>query len=114
MKLWSTISRFLLALALLGLVLAPLAASSAVPAMAAQTMGSMPDGMPCPDDQPAAPDCAKDCPLAVLCLSGLVSVPVPETPTLLVNLRIGNEFIAGREAVLSSLVGEPPPRPPKA
>jgi hypothetical protein len=109
------ISRFLLALALFGLVLAPLAASSAVPAMAAQAMGSMPDGMPCcPDDQPAAPDCAKDCPLAVLCLSGLVSVPAPETPTFLLHLPIGDEFLAGREAVLSSLVGEPPPRPPKA
>ncbi|RWM90613.1 MAG: hypothetical protein EOR84_21950 [Mesorhizobium sp.] len=109
------ISRFLLALALFGLVLAPLAASSAVPAMAAQTMGSMPDSMPCcPDDQPAAPDCAKDCPLAVLCLSGLVSVPIPETPTFLVQIWIGDEFLAGRQTVLSSLAGEPQPRPPKA
>ena len=38
-------------------------------------MESMPDGMPCcPDDKPAVPDCAKDCPLAVLCVTSFVSI----------------------------------------
>ncbi|RFC65911.1 hypothetical protein DY251_16160 [Mesorhizobium denitrificans] len=107
--------RLLVVLALFGLVLAPLTASSASLTMSAQAMASMPDGMPCcPDDQPAVPDCGKDCPLAVLCLSGLVSVPVPETLRLLTHLPIGDKFLVGREAVLSSLGGEPPPRPPKA
>ena len=113
MKRWSFPSRLFLALALFGLVLGPLASSS-VPAVAAQAMASMPDGMPCPDDQPAVPACAKDCPLAVLCVTGLVSVPVPQMPTFFVQASTGDQFLDGREAILSSLIGEPPPRPPKA
>jgi hypothetical protein len=115
MKPWSMISRIFLALALFGLVLAPLAASSVTPAVAAQAMASMPDGMPCcPDEQSAIPGCAKDCPLSVLCISGLVSVPVPQTPTFLVLAPVGEKFLDRREAGLSSLIGEPPPRPPQA
>ncbi len=111
---WSFTSRLFLALALFGLVIAPMAASLASPAAASQAMASMPDGMPCPDDQPAVPDCVKDCPLAVLCVSGLVSIPVPQVPTFLVQAPTGDGFLDGQDAVLSSLLGEPPPRPPKA
>lgn len=115
MNSWSFTSRLFLALALFGLVLGPLATASAPPAMAAQTMAAMPDGMPCcPDDQPARPDCTKDCPLAVLCLTGVVSAPLPETPSLLLHAPLGDDFLNGTDVMLSSLAGEPPPRPPKA
>jgi hypothetical protein len=109
----SMTSRLLLALALLGLVLGPIGASSAGPAMAAQTMAPMADGMGCcPDHQPAVPDCGNDCPLAVLCVSALPSISIPEVPYL-VRMPIRDEFREGRKMALASLIGEPPPRPPK-
>ncbi len=115
MKPLSFASRLLLALVLLGLVAGPMAASSVAPAMAAQAMASMPDGMPCcPDEKPAVPVCAKDCPLAVLCVASFGSVPPPSTPAFSVQLLAGDVFLHSRDAVLPSLVGEPPPRPPKA
>lgn len=114
MKSWSFGSRLLLALALFGLVLGPMAAASAAPVFAAQTTAAMPDGMPCcPDDQPAVPDCAKDCPVAVLCVS-FISVSVSETPALIVRHLIEDQFQNGPDTLPTSLVGEPPPRPPKA
>lgn len=106
--------RVLLLLAVFGLAFAPLGASTSG-AVAGSPLSIMQDDMPCcPDGKPMVPDCGKDCPLAVLCVSGLVSVQVPETPTFVVQALIGEEFLDGREAVLSSLIGEPPPRPPKA
>ncbi|WP_147307491.1 hypothetical protein [Mesorhizobium denitrificans] len=108
-------SRLVLALALLGLVLGPMGAASAAPTTAAQTMASMADGMACcPDSQPAVPDCGSDCPLAVLCVSAIPGISVPETSSFLIRLPIQNEFREGRERVLASLIGEPPPRPPQA
>lgn len=107
--------RVLLLLAVFGLAFAPLGASSSGAAVAGSPLSIMQDDMPCcPDGKPMVPDCGKDCPLAVLCVSGLVSVQVPETPTFVVQAPIGEEFLDGSEAVLSSLIGEPPPRPPKA
>ena len=106
--------RLFLALALLGLVLGPMTAAAA-PSKSAQAMASMPDGMPCcPDDQPAVPDCAKDCPFAVLCVSGVFSAQVPGTPFLRLHATLGDDFLGGGAVALSSLAGEPPPRPPKA
>jgi hypothetical protein len=106
--------RTLLLLVVFGLAFAPLGASPSSAAGAGSAL-SMQDDMPCcPDGRPMVPDCGKDCPLAVLCVSGLVSVQVPETPTFVVQAPIGEEFLDGREADLSSLIGEPPPRPPKA
>lgn len=114
MRLWSPLSRLLLTLALFALVLAPMAAPSTAWAMAAPEMASMPVDMPCClDDQPAVPDCAKDCPFAALCISGLLSGTVTESPTF-VRLPIRDGYLNGWEAVLSSLGGGPPPRPPKA
>ena len=115
MKFWSLASRLVLALALFGLVVGPIGAASAAPTMTAQTMASMADGMACcPDHQPAVPDCGNDCPLAVMCVSALPGVSVPEASSFLIRLPIRNEFREGREPVLASLIGEPPPRPPQA
>ena len=114
MKLWSPLSRLLLPLALFALVLAPMAAPSAAWAMAAPEMASMPADMPCcPDDQPVVPDCAKDCPFAALCISGLLSGTVAESPSF-VLFPVQDGYLNGWEAVLTSLGGEPPPRPPKS
>ena len=75
---------------------------------------SMQDDMPCcPDGRPMVPDCGKDCPLAVLCVFGVVSAPLPESLSLLLPASVGDDFRNGRDVILPSLVGEPPPRPPK-
>jgi hypothetical protein len=109
------ISRLLLALALLGLVLGPVGASSAAPTMAAQTIVSTADGMACcPDHQPAIPDCGQDCPLTVLCVPVLPGISVAEASPFLTRMPIRDELREGRKTALASLIGEPPPRPPKA
>jgi hypothetical protein len=113
MKPWSFMSRLLLALVLFGLVVGPLAASETMPAMAAEAM-VMADGMDCPDQRQVVPDCTKDCPLTVLCASGLVSLSIPETQSFQIHASLRDEFRHGSEAALASLVGEPPPRPPKS
>ncbi|MDH4989167.1 hypothetical protein QEZ47_27410 [Aminobacter anthyllidis] len=115
MMFWSSIGRAFLVLALIGLVAAPMAASAAAPVMTAEAMASMPDGMPCcPDQQRAVPDCAKGCPLVVLCTTSLVSIFGSVTPGLLSRLAVDADFHGSRDVALSSLVGEPPPKPPKA
>lgn len=115
MKLRAFTSPLLVVLALFGLVVTPLAAAAAVPAMNMPAMASMSDGMPCcPDDKPAVPDCAKNCPLAVLCVTSLVSTPAVAAPALLLRAPLGDKFLNGRDVALASLVGKPPPRPPKA
>jgi hypothetical protein len=67
----------------------------------------------CPDSKPMMPDCRKDCPLAVLCVLGVVTAPFPEAPPFLLPAPVGGAFLKGRDVVPPSLVGEPPPRPPK-
>jgi hypothetical protein len=107
--------RVLLLLAVLGLAFAPLGASLSVSAIAGPGLSAMPDDMPCcPDGKPMVPDCAKDCPLAALCVSSLVSVQVLELASFVTRAQVGDDFLNGIDVVLSSLVGEPPPRPPRA
>lgn len=99
-------------LAMIGLVFAPVAptvASSAMPMTA-----EMPDGMPCcPEDQPTIPDCAKDCPFAVVCTAVFVSASTPEHSSLAPRILMRDRFTARGDVVLASLIGEPPPRPPR-
>jgi hypothetical protein len=115
MNRWSFASRLLLVLALLGLVASPVATASAMPAMAAASVMPMPDGMACcPDDQPVAPECARDCPLAVLCATGVAGIAVPEGPSFPIRVPLEDEFSSGGHTVLASIAGEPLPKPPQA
>lgn len=101
-------------LAIIGLVFAPVAPSVASSAMAMQMTAEMPDGMPCcPDDRPAIPDCAKDCPFAVVCTAVFVSAPTPEHHSLALRILMRDRFTARGDVVPASLMGEPPPRPPR-
>ncbi|RWP12547.1 hypothetical protein [Mesorhizobium sp.] len=105
--------RMLLLLVVFGLALAPLGASPSSAAVAGSAL-SMQEEMPCcPDGRPMVPDCGKDCPLAVLCVVGVVTAPLPETLAFLLPAPVGDDFLNGRDVILPSLVGEPPPRPPK-
>jgi len=111
----SAFKRMLAILALIGLVSAPLATSSAAAAMAMKMDMAMSDGMPCcPDDQPTVPDCAKDCPLAVVCTSVFVCAPMSDSNLLSLRVTLRDRVIANRDADPTSLASEPQPRPPKA
>ena len=80
MNLVASLIRQIAILAVIGLVFAPVAPSVASSVMAMPMMAEMPDGMPCcPDDQPAIPDCAKDCPFAVVCTAVFVSATTHES-----------------------------------
>jgi hypothetical protein len=123
MSLWATIRRLLPALAIAGLVLAPIV--TPVMAMAADMQAAMSDhadmtgqadmaisdGMPCgPKDQHK--DCAKNCPFMAACMAQLQStVPsyglsAPLMRTSMIKLH--------DDRTLDSLSQAPPPRPPKA
>ena len=109
------LTRLIVILAFVGLVFAPVAPSIATSAMAMPMTAEMPDGMPCcPDDQPAIPDCAKDCPFAVVCTAVFVSATTHESSSLAPRMLFRDRFPTPGDAVLSSLIGDPPPRPPKA
>ncbi len=115
MNLVASLIRQIAILALIGLAFAPLAPSVASSAMAMPMTAEMPDGMPCcPGDQPAIPDCAKDCPFAVVCTAVFVSATTHGSSPLAPRMLFRDRFPTPGDAVLSSLIGDPPPRPPKA
>jgi hypothetical protein len=111
-----TIRHLLAALAMLGLVLGPMAAPTMAMSMdvvtSASTAMDMADGMPCCPDSPAKSDCAKVCPFMAVCAGlifpGLGGGAIFTVPTALLAV------IAPRDdAKLSGLGQAPPPRPPK-
>lgn len=122
----STIGGLLAAVALLGLVLAPLSG----PAMAvvgvakaaglhatadgqsAQSGAAMPDAMPCCPDETPMPDCSKHCQMAMCAAGVLLSVPAPSWTSF---PPAASHKLAGRQdRKLSGVAPAPPPRPPRA
>jgi hypothetical protein len=83
--------------------------------MVQQEMSAIADDMPCcPDDRSVSPDCVKECPFALVCAAVLLSIPVAETDALYLLKLLGDSFRARSDAVVASVAGEPPPRPPRA
>jgi hypothetical protein len=121
------IRSIMFALALLGLLLGPMAVSMSGAAMADQNisvmtgmgdmaemaeMASMSSDMPgCPEKQVKDPDCSKGCPLNVLCLSGLGSVSSAYLHSISFPLQ-KDLFRPVAMVVLASWAGDPPHRPP--
>jgi hypothetical protein len=109
------------AFALLGLLLGPMAVSMSGAAMADQNMSSMGDmvetaSMPvdmscCPQKQVKIPDCSKDCPLNVLCVTSFSSLSTVDVDTFSVFGQKNLFHLAVFEA-LASRIGDPPHRPP--
>ena len=116
MKHQFTIRHLLAALAVLGLILAPLAnpvaAMEAAAAAHAESM-DMPDGMPCCPDIPAKPDCAKDCAFMAAC-AGTGFSPAAAATTLIAPAALLSVIALRDDPKLSGLGQAPPPRPPKA
>lgn len=131
MKVRLALCRFLSICAIVGMVLAPLAAPVNSLGMGAATMGDaghsvmpdmvagasaagMADGMPCcPPETPALPDCQKDCPLAALCLAKCFGGAVASS---FAPIRIARaaSLAAFDDAARDGLPQAPPPRPPQA
>jgi len=111
--------RFLLCgLALLGLVVAPLARPTmAMPSGMMSMAGDhaamdIPADMPCCPDKAPVSDCAKDCPLMALCTTGSV-LNLPASAGLLMPLKLASLAFPANDTDLASLNHGPPPRPPK-
>jgi hypothetical protein len=112
------IRHLLAALAMLGLVLGPMAAPTrAMPmsmdmATPAFTDMDMSEGMPCCPDTPFKSDCAKVCPFMAVCAGFIFSDAAGATLTVPTTLLA---VIAPRDDAERSGLGQaPPPRPPKA
>jgi hypothetical protein len=114
-----TIRHLFAALAMLGLVLGPMAAPTMATPMSMDMATSaasdmdMSDGMPCCPGQPAKPDCAKDCPFMAVC-AGTVFPAMSGGATLSVPLALLAVIAPRDDAKLSGLAQGPPARPPKA
>jgi len=108
--------------ALLGMLVAPVSTIAAENAMAlskaqmtASMAGMQGDKMPCcPDAKPVKPECGKSCPLVIICASSAVFA-LPRADWSAVELSWASHvYTDGQYDRLSSLVAEPPARPPKA
>ena len=118
MRLVLVLRHVLPALAVMGLLMAPIARSaSATPsepaaAAAEDAMASMPEGMPCCPDETPASDCIKGCPLLATCMSSLMqSLPAIG---LSVPYRLAGVLAADSDSSPQRLGQPPPGRPPKA
>jgi hypothetical protein len=99
-------------LAIVGLLLGPLAAPVNGGAMAAAA--AMPDDMPCcPDDGPAGPDCQKTCPLMALCAAKCFSGAPMLSALATIVLTDGYAIRPARDAFGDSLAVPPPTKPPR-
>lgn len=124
----TTIRHLLSGLAVLGLILAPLAqpamgaadlhAAVSVQPMKGQAQSAgpsdgmaMPDDMPCSADQAPTPDCVKHCPLMAMCMSQFFQVPAGAGPLVRVSLR--SVVIPDNDPKLTGQLYGPPPKPPK-
>src|SRR5262245_37636082 len=107
-------SQLLAALAVLGLLLAPLArAAMASPVASAVDHAAMemPADMPCCQEQGPAKSCATDCPLMATCMASLQALP--PAARMLAAPNDGSTVRSGNDADPAGFSTGPPPRPPK-
>lgn len=124
MKPMSALLRVLSLFALIGMLIAPVSTIAAEYAMVdmatkasvqteemAEMMGDMPC---CPDEQPVKPDCDKSCPFVIICATSAPLALLKAGWTSASLSWTDHVFGEHRSTRLSSLVAEPPARPPKA
>ncbi len=105
---------FLLILAVVGVILAPIAIPSSGNAMAASVFGAMPDDMPCcSQEQPAKPDCQQDCPMMTICMAKCFAGPLFFSAATISFDMLGMVVKTRRDFFVSSLGEEPLARPPR-
>jgi hypothetical protein len=109
------LTRLLLALTLVGLVMAPFqGADAATKAVSMAAAAAHMDMSCCPDGQPMKADCGKDCPAAQACTATGVSMACLSAAAFILRPITSELHAAFRQAALTSLAGEPLPRPPRA
>jgi hypothetical protein len=119
-KTLSAIRSLLAILAIVGLVLGPIAK----PVMAMPTpmhMGvdqamvneaAMPEDMPCCPTKAPIPDCGKDCLFMAMCATQFLANAV-QGVWLVIPLGLASVFFPGNDTDVAGLSQGPPPRPPK-
>ena len=109
-----TVFKLLAAVALLGVLLAPLAPGAMVLSSAAHaTADSMMTGgsMPCCPDEAPAKNCSKSCPLLAMC----VNQTLPAQPVFILQTFKMQpiKLVAANDAPLDGRAEHPLPKPPK-
>lgn len=124
-KLCTVVSRLLSILAVVSLLIVPMAAPSvaaaapsvamaAAPAGAMEDMACTSDGMPCcPHEKPAVPDCPKSCPLAALCVTGCLPDAPVSGASIPARFAVADVKSPGDDVDPERLTEPPPPRPPR-
>jgi hypothetical protein len=119
----STIRRLLAILAIVGLVLGPIARPAmAMPAsmhtgaasdqaMVDEAAMTMPEDMPCCPKKSPVPDCGRDCPFLAMCTMQFCNTV--QAACLVVPLGMTRVFLPGNDSDVAGLSQGPPPRPPR-
>ena len=112
MRFWPILTRLLAALALIGLLAAPVSAPKAAsPAQSGMSM-DMPEDMPCcPTKQ--GPPCHTSCPDMALCFAKCAPA-IPTVSAALALPVLAGLVRPGDEARWDTRAERPPPRPPRA
>jgi hypothetical protein len=127
MNLVRTVHRLFLLAAMLAIVIGPMSiglAGSAMASSGAATMADMAIAMPgmqmaeempcCPEKQPMKPDCAKDCPLALVCTTSIFAHTPEGHGWSFAISWLSHRYDLMPVSQLTSALVEPPARPPKA
>jgi hypothetical protein len=122
MQLWSLIPRLLSIIAVVSLLTGPMMTTpgaivmdDAPTAEMSDMGGSMADAMPCcPHEKPALPDCAKSCPLAVLCLAKCFPSAPASSVVFPVRFAVADVKSPGNDFWRDHLRDPPPLKPPRA
>lgn len=127
MTVMRTVHRLFLLAAMLAIVIGPMSiglAGSAMASSGATTMEAMATSMSdtqmtedmpcCPQEQPVKPDCAKGCPLALVCTTSITAyAPEGHGWSFAISWRSHRYDLMPVSQLASALI-EPPSRPPKA
>jgi hypothetical protein len=118
---WSLIPRLLSILAIVSLLTSPMMTPSGAvamddaPAADMPDMGTMADGMPCcPHQSPALPDCAKSCPLAILCIAKCFPNAPDVAAFILMRFAVADVKTLADDLWRNLLPDPPPRKPPRA
>jgi hypothetical protein len=108
------LDRFLVALALLGVLLAPLGPTLAAPMMKVQLRADMSADMTCcPDDDMQKPACNGECPFVALCNAAHAGLLVPTAIEAASRQSFDLRLLPGQDLPFLSRLADPPARPPR-
>jgi hypothetical protein len=85
-----------------------------MPDMGMPDMGMSAHAMPCcPLEKPVVPDCAKSCPLAILCLAKCFPNAPAASASLLIRFAVADMKTPGDDSRRDRLPDPPPLKPPR-